>query len=743
MGVRRPASTARIEEQIVLEWKRYAGRKAGTDQQVAEGACYLDPAPCPFESRPEFETRFVKDCASCARLTGAMERIAPAPSGPGGVLPTLSLLFRLVEAEGMGAADPTSDSSDDGEESRFRTAAHLLRVLPLLHAASGVERTARLLTGALAGGFTESIDTILFFEVMPDGASLRLECSFRRADLGLPISTMEGFLDVETLTAAGAFDGKVFERLREAPISIDEDRDLLADAVFDGRPAVVARPHEELRLPSILVDHLPPGPAAILPVFGRERVGGVLVIAAPPGVAGWTSSQIELVTAVAAQAGIAIEGAALTDLSHRRGAGLHAMQDLCAALVKPGAAEPAVETALRALADATESTHGAAWTRTADGTHALAVVVGQPDATEGALKELGETLRHWLEADPKPIRLDSVAGDPRFPAILPESWGTALAIPLRADDRVWGSFLLVREAHPGAEPAAQPFDAEEAMLGELAATIASLARIREAGGDALALAQRRLRDTEAQLRHLEKIAVVGERGMQVAQDIRNPISAISGFAKRVLKNLGPENENHEYLEIILREADRLERVLGEQISLAQMTRPRLKLQSLNQLVQEALELQSDELVRRRVRLLKRLAPDLPSLLIDPDKIRQVLANIIQYALQSVPSGGRVRVETRTGPGVVNAEIAHDGPKVAGETLDRLFVPFSMSRRYGAGVGLAVAYQMVREHGGEIRARSEGDWSSIVTIYLPVRENTDRRAKPDRRAGRNDRRRRMA
>jgi hypothetical protein len=81
--------------------------------------------------------------------------------------------------------------------------------------------------------------------------------------------------------------------------------------------------------------------------------------------------------------------------------------------------------------------------------------------------------------------------------------------------------------------------------------------------------------------------------------------------------------------------------------MAQMTRPRLKLQSLNALVQEVLELQSEELVRRRVRLLKRLSPDVPSLLIDNDKMRQVLLNIVQHALQSVPSGGRVA--SRPGP----------------------------------------------------------------------------------------------
>jgi len=71
----------------------------------------------------------------------------------------------------------------------------------------------------------------------------------------------------------------------------------------------------------------------------------------------------------------------------------------------------------------------------------------------------------------------------------------------------------------------------------------------------------------------------------------------------------------------------------------------------------------------------------PSLLLDGEKMRHVLLHILQYALQQVPSGGRVRVETRTGTGHVQAEIAHDGPKVAGEVLDRLFVPFSMEQIY--------------------------------------------------------------
>jgi signal transduction histidine kinase len=379
--------------------------------------------------------------------------------------------------------------------------------------------------------------------------------------------------------------------------------------------------------------------------------------------------------------------------------------------------------------------------RAPDGSPVVGPALGEVAVPESTLLETGETLRRWFDADPSPVRVVDAVGDPRFASGLPEEWGAAVAAPLRLDEQTWGVMAAVRRRSGAGTVAA--FDPETAEAAGLLARVvsAALARVREV--DRARFAERRLRDAEAQLRHADKLIAVGERGMYVAQEIRNPIAAISGLAKRLARDTEEGSEKREYLDIILRETERLERVLGEQLSLAQMTRPRLRLQSLNALVQEALEGQSEELVRRRVRLLKRLAPDLPSLLLDEDKIRQVLANVLQYALTSVPAGGRVRVETRAGGGMVQAEIAHDGPKVPGESLDRLFVPFSATRRYGSGVGLAVAYQVVREHGGEIRARSEGDWSSIVTIYLPVRENTDRRARPDRRAGRNDRRRRSA
>ena len=116
--------------------------------------------------------------------------------------------------------------------------------------------------------------------------------------------------------------------------------------------------------------------------------------------------------------------------------------------------------------------------------------------------------------------------------------------------------------------------------------------------------------------------------------------------------------------------------------------------------------------------------------------------MLDSALENVPGNGRVRVETRRAQGFVVVEIAGEGPPLAGDMLEQLFVPFAASRRNGESVGLALAQQVVQSHGGEIRVRSEGDWGVIFSFTLPVSENADRRRANDRRGVRNDRRNRF-
>jgi nitrogen-specific signal transduction histidine kinase len=101
----------------------------------------------------------------------------------------------------------------------------------------------------------------------------------------------------------------------------------------------------------------------------------------------------------------------------------------------------------------------------------------------------------------------------------------------------------------------------------------------------------------------------------------------------------------------------------------------------------------------------------------------------------------MRIETRRAGTHVVLDVGHDRAERSGDALSRLFAPFGDVPASGAALGLGMAQQIVREHGGEIRVRSEDEWTSVFSVTLPALDNQDRRQPADRRAARADRRRR--
>jgi signal transduction histidine kinase len=159
-------------------------------------------------------------------------------------------------------------------------------------------------------------------------------------------------------------------------------------------------------------------------------------------------------------------------------------------------------------------------------------------------------------------------------------------------------------------------------------------------------------------------------------------------------------------------------------------------------VRETLLLVREDADRKGVEILEAYTPDLPPVLLDRDKVKQVVLNILQNALAAVSRGNRIQIRTGRQDEDLRLEIANDGEPLPGEILESLFVPFATARSGGSGLGLAVAHQIVKEHGGEIQVRTGEPWSVIFTVSFPVRENQDRRTTiGDRRRGRDRRRHR--
>src|SRR5438874_3783348 len=498
MGEKRAPESARVEEQIVVAWKQYADRKAQGLQRISEGACYLDPRPCPFEPRPDFEGRFVQDCVHCARMQEQVEEVQPQ-EGPPGVIPTLALLFHLLQEEAKSVRREHEDGLED-EAERYRSAGFLFRSIPLMHVALTHERIARLLLTAIGGAFAVEVDTLLLFRIAAEGQALELMDSFRRADREDPDEPMRTPSDLDAFESGGGFDGDVFDSLREERLPLDPDRDLLADAVFDGRASMVPSAQREIRLPERLAEALPEGPVAILPLFGREKVLGVLVASQTNGYTGWTADQMELLSAISAQAGIAFEGNTVLDVVRRRGAAVRSAIDFSRSAALPMRPDIRAEQALKALLHATQAAGGLAWVRADDDSLDLAHVHAVDPGSTQDLGTLGGWFLQWFEADGKAMMADNVAEDPRFSGFLPEDWRCLLAAPIVSGDRVAGALLVFNKAG-GTQDDPLSFDAEDARVAELIASIASLADTRSSHEETLRVKDRRLHEVEAQLRH--------------------------------------------------------------------------------------------------------------------------------------------------------------------------------------------------------------------------------------------------
>lgn len=300
-----------------------------------------------------------------------------------------------------------------------------------------------------------------------------------------------------------------------------------------------------------------------------------------------------------------------------------------------------------------------------------------------------------------------------------------LVCPLSVYGRVVGA-LACYDRLPAHRSEPAGFAAAEVELVAALADLAGLALDQAGRFKELRQGEQQRRELAGQLQRQERLAWLGELAGRMAQETRNPLASITAYAQRAQRSLAEDHPGRDYLEIVLRETERLERLLAEQLGYAPSSEGALRLENLNGVVQEVFSGAADTLVRRRVRLVKKLAADLPTLLLDRERIQRVVANMLESALESVAVGGRIRIESRRFGATVLLELAHDGPRAPGDLLEQVFVPFASQRPGGPGVGLGVAQQIVREHGGEIRVRSDGEWGCVFSLSLPVLENQDRR-----------------
>jgi hypothetical protein len=235
----------------------------------------------------------------------------------------------------------------------------------------------------------------------------------------------------------------------------------------------------------------------------------------------------------------------------------------------------------------------------------------------------------------------------------------------------------------------------------------------------LSLANEELSANRDKLIRYERLSVVGEMAAKIAHDIRNPMTAIGGFARRMLKKGMGEGISGNYLQIIVQEVERLEKILGDILSFSKPSTPQFRPDDINRIINETYALMGPELERQQVQVVKQLSPGIPPILLDRDLVERVLINLIKNSLEAMPDGGILTATSSLQGQCVRIETSDTGQGIAEEDMDKIFEPFFTSKATGSGLGLTLAMQIISSHGGSMDVVRHAPCGTSVIIHLPV------------------------
>ncbi len=231
------------------------------------------------------------------------------------------------------------------------------------------------------------------------------------------------------------------------------------------------------------------------------------------------------------------------------------------------------------------------------------------------------------------------------------------------------------------------------------------------------------------MKERDRLAAMGEMAAGLAHEIRNPLGAIKASAQYLTDAPESDDGNNEFLDIIVEEADRLNRVVTSFLDYANPEHDELaSLCQVNEVVQRTAQVLASDVEEIDLMRCLLLAQELPLVRIDAERLRQVLINLIQNALQAIELGGTLKVETKLRDNLdiegklrswVEIGVSDTGPGVPQQVLANLFRPFVTTRQKGTGLGLAISQRIVRAAGGEIVVRTVESQGSTFTVRLPA------------------------
>lgn len=235
-----------------------------------------------------------------------------------------------------------------------------------------------------------------------------------------------------------------------------------------------------------------------------------------------------------------------------------------------------------------------------------------------------------------------------------------------------------------------------------------------------------LRANQKYLVHHERLADIGMLATKVAHEFKIPLVTIGGYARRLKALASAGKIDSALVEIIIAEIDRLLTINSEILEYSRAPRLDLRECDLCDLLTDAVGRLKDKMADLAIETKIDFHKKKLILNIDPEKMRQVILNLVANAVEAMKNGGRLTIRTRQDNNYIVIEVQDTGQGIAPEEMDNLFRLFYTTKSNGSGLGLPVTKKIIDDHGGFINVRSEKGVGTTFYVHLPVPNSVNKK-----------------
>jgi signal transduction histidine kinase len=225
---------------------------------------------------------------------------------------------------------------------------------------------------------------------------------------------------------------------------------------------------------------------------------------------------------------------------------------------------------------------------------------------------------------------------------------------------------------------------------------------------------------------IDRMSSLGRMAAGIAHEINNPLTGILLYSSNLFKKAS-EGPFKEGLGIIMEETQRCKKIIQGLLDFSREKKPQKIMANINRVIEKSLALMENELFIRRITVVKEFDTDIKSFLLDDNQMEQVLINLLFNAAHAIGEKGIITIRSRMQPAKnrVVVEFEDNGCGIPQDNLKKVFEPFYTTKSSGTGLGLAVSYGIIRNHQGSVKIFSEPGTGTIITLALPVFEESSK------------------